>query len=60
MESDSALHADVPDGAEVLPSPLEENQTGGTVDASDSNLSSNEVAGPAEETGNLYLFKAML
>lgn len=51
MESDSALHANVPDGAEVLP--LEENQAGDAIDASDSNVTSNEEAAGVEETGNL-------
>ena len=53
MESDSALHADVPDGAEVLP--LEENQAEDAVDASDSNVTSNEEAGAADDSGNLEL-----
>lgn len=48
MESDSALLADVPDGAEVLP--LEENQGGEAVDASDSNVTSNEEPAAAEES----------
>ncbi|KAJ8734733.1 hypothetical protein PYW08_013983 [Mythimna loreyi] len=50
MESDSALHAEVPDGAEVLP--LEEHQAGDAVDASDSNVTSNEEAAAAEESAN--------
>lgn len=53
MESDSALHGDVPDGAEV--SPLEENQAGDAIDASESNVTSNEEAAAAEESGN-HLF----
>ncbi|XP_050553093.1 host cell factor-like isoform X2 [Spodoptera frugiperda] len=48
MESDSALHAEVPDGAEV--SPLEENQAGDAIEASESNVTSNEEAAAAEES----------
>ncbi|XP_047035293.1 host cell factor-like [Helicoverpa zea] len=48
MESDSALHVDVPDGAEVLP--LDENQAGDAIDASDNNVTSNEEAAAAEES----------
>lgn len=51
MESDSALHSDVPDGAEVLP--LEENQAGEAVDASDSNVTTNEEGAAGEESGNV-------
>lgn len=51
MESDSALHAEVPDGAEV--SPLEENQAGDAIEASESNVTSNEEAAAAEESGKV-------
>lgn len=54
MESDEAHHGDVPDGAEV--SPLEENLAEDAVDASDNNVTSNEDAAVAEESGNLNAF----
>lgn len=54
MESDSALHGDVPDGAEV--SPLEDNQDN-TAEAAENNVSSQEEAAAAEESGNcVYTF----
>ncbi|CAB3237181.1 unnamed protein product [Arctia plantaginis] len=49
MESDSALHADAPDGAEVLP--LEENEAVDTAETGENNVSSQddvEEAAPAE------------
>lgn len=49
MESDSALHGDLPDGAEM--SPLEENQQE-TPETSESNiLAHDSEAIPTEETG---------
>lgn len=48
MESDSALHGDMPDGAEVSPS--EENQVVDTVDTAENNVTSQEEAGTAEDS----------
>lgn len=56
MESDSALHADAPDGAEVLP--LEENEAVDTAETGENNVSSQDdveeaaAAEPAEPSGN--------
>lgn len=48
MESEPALHDDVPDGAEV--SPIEENQPEDTVEPTDNDVSSQEEAAAPEES----------